>query len=92
HHPPETVQVFLTQYFSSMNRIILHDYHGSINKLIGDAIMAYWGFPLENEDHAFLAVSAALAMREAMLAWRENSDQMAINIGIGVNTGEAVIG
>lgn len=91
-NPPEVVQAFLTQYFSTMNKIILHSYQGSINKLIGDAIMAYWGFPLQHEDHAFLAVSAALAMRDAMLAWQEDKDKIPITIGIGINTGEAVIG
>jgi adenylate cyclase len=91
-HPPEEVQLFLSQYFSTMNKIILHAYHGSINKLIGDAIMAYWGFPLQNEDHAFLAVSAALAMKEAMLEWQTDTSKLPITIGIGINTGEAVIG
>lgn len=91
-NPPEMVQAFLSQYFSTMNHIIMHTYRGSINKLIGDAIMAYWGFPLDNEDHAFLAVSAAMAMREAMLAWRNQEGKLPINIGIGINTGEAVIG
>jgi class 3 adenylate cyclase len=89
---PEVVQAFLTQYFSTMNKIILHDYHGSINKLIGDAIMAYWGFPLQNEDHAFLAVSAAIAMRDAMRQWQNDADKIPITIGIGINTGEAMIG
>ncbi|MCE3234151.1 MAG: adenylate/guanylate cyclase with Chase sensor [Vampirovibrio sp.] len=91
-NPPEVVQAFLTQYFSTMNKIILHSYQGSINKLIGDAIMAYWGFPLQNEDHAFQAVSAALAMRDAMMAWQEDKEKIPITIGIGINTGEAVIG
>ncbi len=89
---PEVVQTFLTQYFSTMNKIIMQNYQGSINKLIGDAIMAYWGFPLDNEDHAFLAVSAAMSMRQAMLDWRKETDKLPINIGIGINTGEAVIG
>lgn len=89
---PEVVQTFLSQYFSTMNRIIMHEYRGSINKLIGDAIMAYWGFPLTDEDHAFLAVSAAMRMREAMLDWRKQAGKLPINIGIGINTGEAVIG
>ena len=89
---PEAVQEFLTQYFSTMNGIIMQAYRGSINKLIGDAIMAYWGFPLNDEDHAFLAVSAAMAMREAMRDWRKQTDKLPINIGIGINTGDAVIG
>jgi adenylate cyclase len=92
NNPPEAVQTMLTQYFSVMNRIILHDYHGSINKLIGDAIMAYWGFPLKDEDHAFLAVSAAMAMRDAIREWLQDPANPPINIGIGINTGEAMIG
>jgi class 3 adenylate cyclase len=92
NNTPEVVQHFLTQYFSTMNKIILREYHGSINKLIGDAIMAYWGFPLENEDHAFLAVSAALAMREALRHWQSDPGKPPIDIGVGINTGDAVIG
>lgn len=88
----EYVQGVLSEYFSEMNGIILHTYHGSINKLIGDAIMAYWGFPLENEDHVFLAVSAALAMRDAMEAWRQDPTKPPLKIGIGINTGEVMIG
>jgi class 3 adenylate cyclase/CHASE2 domain-containing sensor protein len=91
-NPPEVVQNVLTNYFSRMNGIILHDYHGSINKLIGDAIMAYWGFPLEHEDHAFLAVCAAMAMRDELRRWRDDPNNPPFHIGIGVNTGEAVIG
>jgi class 3 adenylate cyclase len=91
-NPPEVVQTFLSQYFSTMNKIILQGYHGSINKLMGDAIMAYWGFPLENEDHAFLAVSAAMAMRDAMLEWSKNAESLPITIGIGINTGECMVG
>lgn len=89
---PEAVQEYLTQYFSTMNNIIMHSYHGSINKLIGDAIMAYWGFPLDHEDHAFLAVSAAIAMRKAMIEWQGEIGKMPIHIGIGINTGEAMVG
>lgn len=89
---PEVVQSMLTRYFSLMNGIILKQYGGTINKLIGDAIMAYWGFPLDHEDHAKLAVSAALAMRDAMEAWRADPANPPLSIGIGINTGEAVIG
>jgi class 3 adenylate cyclase len=91
-NPPEMVQALLQQYFTTMNPIVMNRYGGSINKLIGDAIMAYWGFPLENEDHAFRAVSAAMAMRDAMLNWQKEAGNIPISIGIGVNTGEAVIG
>ena len=91
-HPPEVVQSFLSEYFTAMNGIILHDYRGSINKLIGDAIMAYWGFPIEHDDHPFLAVCAAIKMKEAMDAWNADPAKPPLKIGIGINTGEAVIG
>jgi adenylate cyclase len=91
-HEPEVVERFLIQYFSVMNNIIKNTYQGSINKLMGDAIMAYWGFPLEDQDQAFLAVSAALAMRDALEDWHKNPDNPALRIGVGINTGEVVIG
>jgi len=89
---PEVVQGLLKQYFATMNPIIMNRFGGSINKLIGDAIMAYWGFPLSDEDHAFLAVSAAMAMRQAMMDWQKEAGNLPIAIGVGINTGEAVVG
>ena len=92
NNPPEVVQQFLSPYFAIMNRIIRVDYQGTISKLMGDAIMAYWGFPVEKQDHAYLAVSAALAMKEALIAWQADPDKPPLNIGIGLNTGEVMIG
>lgn len=92
NHDPEVVQAFLTDYFSVMNTIILHEYRGSINKLIGDAIMAYWGFPLDTDDHPYLAVCAAMRMREAMREWQADASRPPVSIGVGINTGEAMIG
>lgn len=92
HHTPEEVQALLTRYFSLMNGIILHEYQGTINKLIGDAIMAYWGFPVTDQDHAFLAVSAAMKMRQAIRQWQLDASNPYIDIGIGINTGDAVVG
>ena len=92
NHSPENVQSFLTQYFSIMNEIILKRYSGTINKLIGDAIFAYWGFPLKTEEHALLAVSAALAMQEAILEWQQDPTKPPVNIGIGIHTGDVMVG
>ncbi len=92
NHEPEYVQHILTQYFRIMNTLILQTYQGSINKLLGDAIMAYWGFPLLKQDQTFLAVSAAIAMKEAMKHWKADSGKPPISIGIGINTGSALIG
>lgn len=91
-NPPEVVQESLTRYFSVMNGIILKQYRGNINKLIGDAIMAYWGFPLADEDHPYLAVRAALEMRDAIDRWSREPGNPPFQIGIGINTGEVIIG
>jgi adenylate cyclase len=91
-HPPEIVQGYLSDYFSLMNRIILHDFNGSINKLMGDAIMAYWGFPFNDADQAFFAVSAALKMKEAIQTWHTDPNKPKMRIGIGLHSGEAMIG
>lgn len=91
-YPPEVVQNLLTRYFSTMNGIILQEHQGTINKLIGDAIMAYWGFPLANQDHAFQAVCAAMAMRDAMAHWETRPGEPELQIGVGINTGEAMVG
>jgi adenylate cyclase len=91
-HPPEVVQAFLTRYFSLVNRIICTDFGGSIDKLMGDGIMAYWGFPLDDGSHAERAVSAALAMQQAVAQWRNDPANPPIHIGIGIHTGEVMIG
>jgi class 3 adenylate cyclase/CHASE2 domain-containing sensor protein len=92
-HSPEEVQKLLTEYFSMMNRIILNEYGGTINKLIGDAIMAYWGFPVSSEEDALKAVQTALAMQAALENWRaQNPTGPDLRIGIGINTGPVMIG
>ncbi|MBY0449587.1 MAG: adenylate/guanylate cyclase domain-containing protein [Cyanobacteria bacterium] len=91
-HTPEDVQTVLSQYFSVMNHIVLNQYQGSVNKLMGDALMAYWGFPLERQDHAYLAVCAALDMKDAIEKWSLDPNNPPLRIGIGVNTGEVFIG
>jgi adenylate cyclase len=91
-HDAEYVQQLLTRYFTTMNRIVLQEHRGIINKLIGDAIMAYWGFPLETDDHPYQAVSAALAMQEAIRNWPAEAGEPPITIGIGIHTGEVMVG
>ncbi|KAA3631970.1 MAG: adenylate/guanylate cyclase domain-containing protein [Proteobacteria bacterium] len=91
---PNEVTRLMNVYLSRMTEII-HDAQGTIDKYIGDAIMAFWGAPLANPRHASLAVSAALAMRDAMPAINEDFAARgwpAIRIGIGVNTGNMALG
>jgi class 3 adenylate cyclase len=96
-YPAEVVQRVLEGYYSEMNDIILNRYGGVIGKMMGDGLLAYWGFPLESPDDPVLAVSAALEMQLKMTEWNQAQRRLdptmpLIEIGIGINTGEALIG
>jgi len=92
--PPEQVVDILNHYFSAMtNAIFAHQ--GTIDKFIGDAIMAFWGAPLRIEDHAHKATLAALAMQERLKdvnAWLAQRQLAPLSIGIGLHTGEVILG
>jgi adenylate cyclase len=93
---PEQVVEFLNAYLTAMAEVI-HARQGSIDKYIGDAILALWGNvkPLPPEEAARQAVRAALAMKarvdELQPRWQAQGFPH-IAIGIGVNTGDAVVG
>jgi len=70
---------------------------GTLDKFIGDCIMAFWGAPVDDPQHASRAVAAAMEMQENLLAFRqelaaEGSDLSDFDVGIGVHTGAAVVG
>ncbi len=77
------------------------DQHGTIDKYMGDAVMAFWNAPLNDPEHALHACKAALAMRGALQdlnevmaeeAGREPQDVQGLRIGIGINSGTCVVG
>jgi class 3 adenylate cyclase len=81
---PEALQGLLARYFEQMKGIV--DRHGgSVEKFIGDAVMAVFGVPLAHEDDALRACRAAAEMRDAL-------PELGIRGRIGVNTGEVVTG
>ncbi|MGP1484609.1 MAG: CHASE2 domain-containing protein [Campylobacter sp.] len=85
---------YLNSYLEPMSNAIMA-YNGTIDKYIGDAIMAYWNAPLEVKNHADLAVKAALAQIKKLDELNKNFeiDGLArIKIGIGINTGSAIVG
>ncbi|THB79902.1 MAG: adenylate/guanylate cyclase domain-containing protein [Desulfobacteraceae bacterium] len=91
---PEKVGVLLNRYFTEMTRIIL-DYQGTVDKFIGDAIMAFWGAPLDDPDQADHAVIAAIRMQKAMAHIREKliiDGFQGLNMRIGIHSGEAIVG
>ena len=93
--PPERIVEMLNVHFGVMADIILR-HNGTIDKYIGDAIMAFWGAPVKTEDHAEQAVRAAqemlAGMAEVNRILTERGFGHEVRIGIGINTGPATIG
>mgnify|MGYP000876399714 FL=1 len=91
---PEEVVNVLNEYFTSMAEIIFqHD--GTIDKFIGDCIMAFWGAPIYHSDDALRAVKSALGMKKKLEALQkkwEKEGKPPVAVGIGINTGEVVVG
>lgn len=81
--PAKQLTEFLSGYFERMTNIV-HKYHGTVDKYIGDAIMAFWGAPLEDKKQAIHACQCALEFLSCL-----NSG---LKIRIGINTGKAVVG
>ncbi len=91
---PEELVKLLNQYLSAMTQIVLKN-RGLVDKYIGDAIMAFWGAPLDEEQHASLACWTALEMRDQLDMLRTRWVKQGypeVNIGMGINTGDAVVG
>lgn len=91
--PPELVKL-LNEYLSPMTRIVL-DEKGTLDKFIGDAVMALFNAPLDVPDHATRACRAAVQMMEKLKELNQGFQSRGmhtIDIGIGINTGPAVVG
>lgn len=91
--PAEVVRI-LNDYLAAMTDIIIkHD--GTLDKFLGDGILAYWNAPLLQENHAELATRCALEMMAATVPlqekWRKAGDEP-LSWGIGINTGEVIVG
>ena len=91
---PEELAAFLGEYLSPMTDLVLAS-GGTLDKYIGDAVMAFWGAPVDIPDHAARACEVALKMQEALAelngAWAR-AGRATIAIGIGVNTGPMAVG
>lgn len=96
----QSLTSLLNRYLTPMTSIVM-SHQGTIDKYIGDAIMAFWNAPLDDPHHAENACRAALAMREALAVLNDqlhteaearNEPFKALKIGIGINTGEASVG
>ena len=91
---PGEVVDFLNQYFDRMTAVIFQ-YKGTLDKLIGDAVMCFWGHPLETGDHAFRSTLCALDMVQAVEDLRPLlilPGGARFEIGVGISTGPMIVG
>ena len=91
---PKVLSQLMNNYMTPMTRVI-HLHRGTIDKYIGDAIMAFWGAPLADSNHARNAVMAALKMQEVLSVLRPELIARGlpeIRIGIGINSGMMSVG
>jgi adenylate cyclase len=91
---PNVLVSLINEYLNEMTKIILLN-KGTLDKFIGDAIMAFWNAPLPEKNHAEIACTTALQQLEKLKklqkSWKKRNLPQ-LKIGIGINTGEAVIG
>ncbi len=91
---PEELVEHLNIYLQTMTDLVF-EYNGTLDKYVGDEIMAFWGAPIPMEDHALQACRSALKQMEALHRLNEQwirEGKPTLNIGIGLNTGPMVVG
>ena len=91
---PDRLGALLTDYFTEMVDIVF-EYGGTLDKFIGDAILAVWGAPIDAPDDADRALAAAIAMRAKLAAMNARAAAQGrpeLAIGIGINYGEVFAG
>ncbi|HEY4162176.1 MAG TPA: adenylate/guanylate cyclase domain-containing protein [Dongiaceae bacterium] len=91
---PDRIVEILGDHLDAMSRIV-HEHTGTVDKFIGDSVMAFWNAPTANPNHAAAACNAALACRTAFFQFRERMgipDHRKIGLRIGVNSGEILVG
>ncbi|MCL5260450.1 MAG: adenylate/guanylate cyclase domain-containing protein [Gammaproteobacteria bacterium] len=92
--PPEALMQYLSEYFEAMSRIIIDNF-GTVDKYIGDAIMAFWGAPNLDHNQEAHACKCAIKMQEALSklnqVWYAQGKPQ-VKFRIGINSGNAIVG
>ena len=92
--PAEKVVELLNGYLSGMVDVIFK-YEGTLDKFIGDAIMAFWGAPIRTSDHAMRTVRAAFDMMAQLESFNQSlaaKGDIPLEMGVGINTGDVILG
>jgi adenylate cyclase len=91
-HTPEDLVTVLNCYLAAAAEAVLAN-EGTVDKFLGDAVMAWFNAPLPQPDHTLRAVKSALAIREAVAALHETlPDEGHLDFGVGIHYGEAILG
>jgi adenylate cyclase len=91
---PKELTDYINAFLTPITKVI-HDNRGTIDKYMGDAVMAFWGAPLEDDQHALHALNAAIGIVERMKSLRKEFSEKhwpEIYVGVGVNTGHMNVG
>lgn len=88
---PEELAEILRRIMDQLTDIV-HHHNGTVDKYIGDAIMAFWGAPLPQTDHAHKAVQAAIKMCHSIQDFRYQQAMLPCTLSVGINTGDVVVG
>ena len=92
---PEVLREYINEYLTHMSAIIRSGYNGTLDKYMGDAIMAFWGAPVADPQHARHGVLAGLEMQRACKLLNDKFTARgwpALRIGVGLNTGNVRVG
>ncbi|MBI3995300.1 MAG: adenylate/guanylate cyclase domain-containing protein [Nitrospirae bacterium] len=93
-HEPEQVVATLNEYLKAMTEVVFR-WDGTLDKFVGDAIMVFWGAPVDQPNHAELAARCAIHMRQELdrlqEKWRAEG-KVVLDSGIGINTGAVLVG
>jgi adenylate cyclase len=92
---PEALREYINEYLTDMSHIIRARHRGTLDKYIGDAIMAFWGAPMEDKEHARNGVLAALEMQRGCIALNQKFAARGwppLRVGIGLNSGPVRVG
>jgi adenylate cyclase len=91
---PDELVSLLNEYLGAMTELVFQQ-QGTLDKYIGDALMAFWGSPYPQSDHASRACACALSMRSRLLElncrWKTEGGKQ-LSIGVGINTGPVNVG
>jgi adenylate cyclase len=91
HAPPQEIADMLNDFFGRMGEVIF-EHDGTLDKFIGDAILAVFGAPFEQPDHATKAVAAALAMQRELIKANAEHPERPLRMRIAINSGRALTG